>query len=97
VVSQIAEALRTIPNKVSLIGHADDVPIHNRRFRDNWVLSVARGLSLLEVLNKQFGIPESRLSVAGYGAFSPREPNDTPASRSANRRVEIVILYEPAP
>jgi chemotaxis protein MotB len=97
VVSQIADALRDIPNKVSLIGHADAVPIHNRRFRDNWVLSVARGLSLLEVLNKQFGIPESRLSVAGCGAFSPRESNDTAESRAANRRVEIVILHEPAP
>jgi chemotaxis protein MotB len=96
VVSQIADALRDIPNKVSLIGHADAVPIHNRRFRDNWVLSVARGLSLLEVLNKQFGIPEARLSVAGYGAFSPRESNDTAESRAANRRVEIVILHEPA-
>jgi chemotaxis protein MotB len=95
-VGQIAEAIRGIPNSVSLIGHADAVPIHNRRFRDNWTLSVARGLSLLEVLNKRFGVPQARLSVAGYGSYSPREPNDSAENRAANRRVEIVILREPA-
>lgn len=97
VVGQVAEAIREIPNKVTLIGHADAVPIHNRRFRDNWVLSVARGLSLLEVLNKRYGIPQARLSVAGYGSYSPREPNDTEPNRAANRRVEIVILRDPPP
>lgn len=96
VVGQIADAIRGIPNKVTVIGHADGVPIHNRRFKDNWVLSVARGLSLLEVLNKQYGIPQARLSVAGYGSYSPREPNDTADNRALNRRVEIVILSETA-
>jgi chemotaxis protein MotB len=93
-VGQIAEAIRGIPNKVTLIGHADAVPIHNRRFRDNWALSVARGLSLLDVLNRRYGVPQSRLSVAGDGSYSPREPNDTAENRAANRRVEIVILRE---
>ena len=95
-VGQIAEAIRGIPNKVTLIGHADAVPIHNRRFRDNWALSVARGLSLLDVLNRRYGVPQSRLSVAGDGSYSPREPNDSAENRAANRRVEIVILREPA-
>jgi chemotaxis protein MotB len=93
-VGQIAEAIRGIPNKVTLIGHADAVPIHNRRFRDNWALSVARGLSLLDVLNRRYGVPQSRLSVAGDGSYSPREPNDTAENRAANRRVEIVILRQ---
>lgn len=97
VVGQVAEAIRGIPNKLSLIGHADAVPIHNRRFRDNWVLSVARSLSLLDVLNRRYGIPQERLSVAGDGSYNPQEPNDTAENRAANRCVEIVILREPAP
>src|SRR5713101_2556846 len=44
IVSQIADVLRELPNKVSLEGHADAVPIHNRRFKSNWELSAARGL-----------------------------------------------------
>jgi chemotaxis protein MotB len=94
-VGQIAEAIRGLPNRVTLVGYADAVPIHNRRFRDNWALSVDRGLSLLEVLTERYGIPQSRLSVSGFGSYSPREPNDTAANRAANRRVELVILREP--
>jgi chemotaxis protein MotB len=82
---------------VTLAGYADAVPIHNRRFRDNWVLSAARGLSLLEILGTRYGIPQERLAVAGYGSNSPRGPNDTADNRALNRRVEIVILNEAAP
>ena len=92
VVYQIAEVLRQTPNKVSLIGHADPVPIHNRRFRSNWELAAARGLRLLELLTTRYGIAESRLSTASYGSVDPTSPNDTAAGRASNRRVEIVIL-----
>jgi len=88
--------LRDVPNQVSLIGHADSIPIHNRRFKNNWELSAARGLRLLETLNSRFGIPESRLSVSSDGANRPRSSNDTPNGRAENRRVEIVILDEAA-
>jgi chemotaxis protein MotB len=96
IVEGIAEVLRDIPNRVSLVGHADSVPIHNRRFKNNWELSAARGLSLLDVLSGQCGIPESRLSVASDGVYRPKDSNDTPDGRASNRRVEIVILDEPS-
>lgn len=94
VVDQIAEVIREVPNRVSLIGHADSVPIHNRRFANNWELSAARGLRLLELLTGRYSIPESRLSVASDGANRPRGSNDTEDGRASNRRVEIVLLAE---
>lgn len=97
IVSQIADVLRGIPNQVSLIGHADSVPIHNQRFRNNWELSAARGLKLLELLSDRYGIPESRLSVASDGSYRPKESNDTQDGRAGNRRVEIIILDEQPP
>lgn len=96
VLSQIADVLASVPNKVALVGHADSVPIHNKRFRDNWALSAARSLSLLELLHTRYGIPESRLSVQSYGAYDPKESNDTATGRAANRRVEILLLDESA-
>lgn len=96
ILAQVAEVLRRIPNKVSLVGHTDSVPIHNRRFKNNWQLSISRGLRLLELLTTRYGIPERRLSVSSDGAYQPRDPNDTAAGRAANRRVEIVILDESA-
>jgi chemotaxis protein MotB len=92
----IARVLRSIPNKVMLVGHADAVPIHNSRFHDNWELSAARSLELLDLLSGRYGIPESRLAVASYGSWNPRRPNDTEDGRAENRRVEIVILDEAA-
>jgi chemotaxis protein MotB len=95
IVKDIADVLLDVPNKITLIGHADSVPIHNRRFRNNWELSAARGLRLLELLSGSFGIPESRLTVASEGSYEPKGPNDTPDGRASNRRVEIVILDSP--
>jgi chemotaxis protein MotB len=92
--SQIAEVLSGIPNKVALVGHADSIPIHNGRFQNNWELSAARSLSLLMLLINQYGIPESRLSLQSDGSNSPKSSNDTEAGRAENRRVEILILDE---
>lgn len=92
IISQIADVLRDLDNKVELAGHADSVPIHNRRFKNNWELSAARGLSLLNTLTNQYGIAESRLTVSSYGSFSPKSSNDTADGRAENRRVEILIL-----
>jgi chemotaxis protein MotB len=91
-VSAIGDALSKIPNNVSLVGHTDAVPIHNRRFANNWELAAARGLRLLELLNSRYGIAESRLSVESFGSYDPKSSNDTPDGRASNRRVEIVIL-----
>jgi chemotaxis protein MotB len=93
-ISEIAGVLRNLPNKVALVGHADAVPIHNGRFGNNWELSVARSLRLLELLTSRYGIPESRLAVSSDGSYNPRSPNDTAEGRAENRRVEIVILTE---
>ena len=91
-IGEIAAVLQEIPNQVSLVGHADAVPIHNRRFKNNWELSAARSLQLLELLTGRYGIAESRLSVASFGSNEPKTSNDTPDGRANNRRVEIVIL-----
>jgi chemotaxis protein MotB len=94
-IAQIAAVLCDIPNDVQLVGHADTVPIHNRRFHNNWDLSMARSQKILELLSMRYGISESRLSIASYGPYRPAAPNDTLDGRASNRRVEIVILDEP--
>lgn len=93
-IARIAEVLAGIPNDVQLVGHADIVPIHNRRFHSNWDLSMARSQKILELLTGRYGISESRLSIASYGSYRPAAPNDTEDGRASNRRVEIVILNE---
>ena len=96
IVAQIAEVLNSVPNKVALVGHADSIPIHNKRFQSNWELSAARSVNLLQVLSTRYGIPESRLSVQSYGSNDPKDSNDTEAGRAENRRVEILLLDDSA-
>jgi chemotaxis protein MotB len=93
---QIADVLSAMPNKVSLVGHTDAIPIHNSRFKNNFELSAARSLKLLALLSTHYGIPESRLSATSFGSYNPKAPNDTADGRAENRRVEIVILPESA-
>jgi chemotaxis protein MotB len=95
-VSEIAQVIASVPNKVALVGHADSIPIHNKRFQSNWELSAARSVNLLEVLSTRYGISESRLSVQSYGSNDPKDSNDTAAGRAENRRVEILLLDEAA-
>ena len=91
---KIAAALGGIPNKVDLAGHADAVPIHNRRFRNNWDLAAARSLRLMEALTGRYGIDETRISVSSYGSLEPKGSNETSEGRANNRRVEIRILSD---
>ena len=94
VVETIVSAIQDLPNRILLIGHTDATPIHNRLFRNNWELSMNRGLRLLELLSQEYGIDEARLSVSSDGANRPAASNQTAEGRAGNRRVEIVIVSE---
>lgn len=93
-IQKLAEVILAVPNKVRLEGHTDAVPIHNARYRSNWELSAARGVTMLELLSSRYGVPESRLSVGGYAETVAIASNDTAEGRARNRRVDIVILNE---
>jgi chemotaxis protein MotB len=80
-----------IVNPVRVEGNTDNVPIHSAVYPSNWELSTARANAVLEFLLGR-GVKPKRLSVAGYGEQHPIASNETAAGRSANRRVEIVIL-----
>jgi outer membrane protein OmpA-like peptidoglycan-associated protein len=36
-------------------------------------------------------VSDTRMTVTGYGEAHPKAPNDTPAHRAENRRVELAI------
>jgi chemotaxis protein MotB len=93
-IGTIAEAINKLPNPVRLEGHTDSMPIHTARFRNNWDLSAARSIALLELLTTNFHVPQDRLSIGGYADTAPVDSNDTEEGRARNRRVDIVILNQ---
>jgi chemotaxis protein MotB len=96
VVDTLAAALGRLPNRLSVEGHTDNVPISGR-FPSNWELSTARATTVLRELIEHHGIPADRLQAAGYADERPVASNDTPDGRAANRRVELVVLADVAP
>ncbi len=91
---KVAVVLRDLPNPVRLEGHTDSVPIHTARFRNNWELSAARSIAMLNLLCEKFQLSAERFSVAGYADTAPVASNDTEEGRARNRRVDIVILNQ---
>ena len=96
-IRRIAAAAAPGNNAIRVEGHTDNVPIRTPRFTSNWELSTARASAVVEFLVESEGLAASRLSAAGYGEFHPRVPNDTPANRARNRRIDIVILEDARP
>lgn len=71
-------------------GHTDDTPTGIKGYT-NWELASSRALNVLHTMIKA-GMPEERISAASMGASRPALPNTSPENRSANRRIEIVIV-----
>lgn len=59
----------------------------------NLDLSYRRARAVVEYLVRR-GVPEARLSYAGYGEANPVAPNDSSEGQALNRRVEFTI-FEP--
>jgi chemotaxis protein MotB len=91
---KVASAIDKISNPVRLEGHTDSTPINTARFHSNWDLSAARSIAILEILSNRWGVPRSRLSIAGYADTAPVASNETEEGRARNRRADIVILNE---
>ena len=88
---RIALIIDELPNnmEVSVKGHTDDQgPGKNSPFKDNWELSSARGISVLQELILD-GVAPEKLSAAGYAEFTPIATNATSSGREKNRRVEL--------
>lgn len=92
ILAKIAPEIQGMSNQVRVEGHTDSVPIHNSRFRNNWELSSARAIAMLEALADRYQIPRQRMAIAGYGENAPADINDTEDGRAHNRRVAVVLL-----
>jgi flagellar motor protein MotB len=96
-VLQLAEAKDL---KIMVVGHTDNQRIVGQEAREkyanNFHLSTARALAVADVLRSQ-GLPDQRIGVAGFGAYSPVAANDSAVQRQRNRRVEIFVMPRDVP
>ena len=87
---RISKVLKDIPGQVAVIGHTDNTPVASLQFPSNWHLSRERAQAVLTGLAQQ-GLRPERLRAEGRADAEPLVPNDSPAGRARNRRVEIEL------
>ena len=77
---------------ITIEGHTDNIPMaFSERFRSNWDLSAARSAAVADYLLDSSAIEDGRVSVTGLADTKPLVANDSPAGRSKNRRIEVII------
>ena len=88
----VASVFKDMKGKnVIVAGYTDNVRVSKSLpFKDNWELSTARAASVVRYLAAK-GVPPTMLGAAGFSEFRPVAPNDSPANRSKNRRIEIAL------
>jgi chemotaxis protein MotB len=88
----VADAFKDLRGKnVVVAGYTDDVPNSAKSgYTDNWDLSTARAVNVVRYLQTK-GVSPAMLGAAGFSEYRPLVPNDSPANRSQNRRIEIAL------
>jgi chemotaxis protein MotB len=92
ILDSVAPTLKNLPNELRVEGHANHLPVTpGGPWPSNWELSAYRATTVLRTLTAD-GVPEKRISAAGYADTRPLVPISDPAAITTNRRVDIVVL-----
>lgn len=90
---EILDVLGEFKNRRFLIaGHTDNIPVKSRKFKNNWLLSTARAVSVVTYMTDKAQFAAANLAAAGYGEFAPVADNATDEGRAKNRRIEIILV-----
>ena len=92
--SALLELEKKIPAEIPWVlrvdGHTDVRGINSPQFKNNWELSVARAISVVQYLVGK-GVSPQRLVAAGFGEFQPIDTDKTEEAYSRNRRIELKL------
>ena len=90
----LLELEKKIPGEIPWVlrvdGHTDMRGINSPQFKNNWELSVARAISVVQYLIGK-GVSPQRLVAAGFGEFQPIDSDKTEEAYSRNRRIELKL------
>lgn len=93
--SKVSSILNGLDNKIKVVGHTDNVPISNAKFRSNMDLSAARAINVRTLMvGAAGGLNPEKTSIEAWGELKPKASNDTESGRAQNRRVEVVVARQ---
>lgn len=82
--------LATLPEEISVEGHANVLP--TSRYPTNWELSSDRATQVLRRLVENGHVAPARISAVGFGEARPLADTGGADALDANRRVDLVVL-----
>ncbi len=90
---ELSATLVGIPDRrYQIAGHTDNQPLgKGMPYADNWSLSTARAVKVVDYMIHDGGMPAGRVSAAGWADQMPVAKNDNEEGRKLNRRIEIVL------
>lgn len=91
VLNKLGVLLSKYPNRITVEGFTDNLPIQNPIFPSNWELSSARAATVVRLF-EGYGVAPERMSSVGYGEYRPDSDNDSVEGRASNRRVIVVVM-----
>jgi chemotaxis protein MotB len=92
-IARIGAVLGALKEQTMEVGvHTDSDRIADKaRYPSHWELSGARAGSVAHLLSEKSRLKDKQIVATGYGASRPLAPNNSPANKAKNRRVEIVV------
>jgi len=96
ILDPVAAQLRTVfpRQRIGVEGYTDNGQIYGGAAASPHQLTSAQSTAVLDHLTRRGGMAANQLFTVAHGANNPRSDNATPAGRSQNRRVELVIYPE---
>jgi chemotaxis protein MotB len=92
--TDLAERLRRVPERVEIHGHTDLVPVSGplaQLYPSNWEIAGAMAAGVARVL-VDAGVEPKRVVAVSHGAQVPVASNESPETRARNRRIEIRLV-----
>ena len=93
VLDPVAAQLRAVfpRQRIGIESYTDNAQLYGGSVATSHQLTSAQAAAVLDFLTRRSGMAPQQLFTVAQGANNPRQSNETPAGRAANRRIELVI------
>jgi chemotaxis protein MotB len=92
VLQVLAPVMRSLPNRIDVDGHTNQIKVKPKYYPTDWELSAARAVTVLRYLSETAGVPASRLAAVAYGHEKPLRNPALPGAAALNKRVDLVVV-----
>jgi chemotaxis protein MotB len=92
VLDVLAPVIRSLPNRLDVDGHTNQIKVKPKYYPTDWELSAARAVTVLRYLDERGHVPARRMSAVAYGHERPLRDPALPGAAALNKRVDLVVV-----